>query len=248
MGLLNKIFGKEKKQESIKIEELKEIGEVDCCPYCKHKLEKIPARKKKCLFCSNFIYSRKRPVDQKKVLLTQEDAKEVEKQWQIANGTREYHIEEEKNYESMRDVLRKRFGKEPSDHDIKWGLFNNNLIEHASTKQWGLYRNDKFAMGELLRKEKKFKQALTFFLQVVYLDINGAENTHPDLVMQEFDPKNGFIALGIIEKIDTIMRKLKISTKELEDLFVKTNDQTKPKKKMPISPKQAWKKIIKELY
>jgi len=38
---------------------------------------------------------------------------------------------------------------------------------------WGLYRNIRFEMAELLKKEGKFKNALQTYLEVLYLDQNG---------------------------------------------------------------------------
>jgi len=66
---------------------LKEIGFVDAvCPYCSSALEKKPGRKKKCPDCANFIYVRTRPIDGERVLVTEAQAAEIERQWEIMSG------------------------------------------------------------------------------------------------------------------------------------------------------------------
>ena len=58
------------------------------CPHCNNKLEKSPGRKKKCEFCGKFMYVRTRPLDKKRVLVTEEQAKQIDIQWQTISGTR----------------------------------------------------------------------------------------------------------------------------------------------------------------
>jgi hypothetical protein len=66
---------------------LKEIGFVDAiCPYCSSALEKKPSRKKKCPDCGNFIYVRTRPIDRERVLVTEEQTAEIDRQWEIMSG------------------------------------------------------------------------------------------------------------------------------------------------------------------
>jgi len=66
---------------------LQEIGFVDAiCPYCSSALEKKPGRKKKCPHCGNFIYVRTRPIDRERVLVTEGQLAEIERQWAIMSG------------------------------------------------------------------------------------------------------------------------------------------------------------------
>jgi len=66
---------------------LKEIGFVDAvCPHCLSTLEKKPIRKKKCPDCGNFIYVSTRPIDGERVLVTEAQSAEIDRQWKIVNG------------------------------------------------------------------------------------------------------------------------------------------------------------------
>ena len=262
MGFLDKIFGSKKENKSSKkiSENLKEIGELDKCPYCKKTLDKIPTRKAKCPFCSNYIYSRTRPSDRKKVLVTEKQKEEIEEQW-----TKYYEIREESNlmenpeFVSVKKELTKQFGKEPSINDVKLGVFNQKIIEYASKKQWGLYRNNKLDMAFLLQKENKLKQSLSTLFEVVYLDINGCNNVGifdgkassqkemEEYSIKEFDPKMAFMAPGVIGPIQDVISELQLSKKQAKELFISTNKQMKPVKTMPISEEKAWDKLQKEI-
>jgi SPP1 gp7 family putative phage head morphogenesis protein len=62
------------------------IGNLDpVCPYCNYKFDKMPLKKKKCPNCNNFVRSRTRPFDNKKVLIKEEQMEELENQWWIKN-------------------------------------------------------------------------------------------------------------------------------------------------------------------
>lgn len=239
---------------------LKEIGEIDKCPYCKKKLDKIPTRKSKCPHCEEYIYSRTRPSDRKKVLVTEKQKEEIEEQW-----TKYYEFQEESNlmenpeFVSAKKELSKQFGKEPSINDTKWRVFNQKIIEYASKKQWGLYRNNKLNMAFLLQKENKLKQSLSTLFEVVYLDINGCNNVGiidgeapsqkemEEYGIKEFDPKMAFMASGVIGPIQDLISELQLSDKQAKELFISTNKRMKPVKTMPISEEKAWDKLQKEI-
>jgi hypothetical protein len=243
-----------------KIKGLIKLGEVDICPYCKKKLNKIPGRKKKCDFCEKYIYVRTRPIDRKKVLVTEKQKDDIEEQWIIYNAAQEENqFSGDNDYLKAKEELRKRFGKNPSLNDVKWSLCNKRILEYASKKQWGLYRNNKFEMATLLEKEQKYKQALGLLFEVCYLDLNGCRNVGTingnslsdeylkELGVKEFDPKMAFLAPGVISMIKDLIEKINLSNDEIEKLFIDVNNRTKPKKNIPLTPKEAFDKFVGEL-
>ncbi len=240
MGFLNKLFGS--KKEKMEKNQFKKLGEIDKCPYCKKKLEKIPQKKKKCEFCGNFMYSRTRPLDKKKVLLREDQAKEIEIEWQIVNGTRDEVIKEEKEFQKSKKILKKRFGKEPSENDVKWAILNNKLLEHITKKEWGLYRNIKLDMTELLRKENKLKDSLLTYFEICYLDLNGSSNSG------YFSLDLAFLAPGIIERIQRLIKSLKLNERETENLFFQRCEQVEKSMKLPLNAKKAWLELREELF
>jgi hypothetical protein len=87
MGLLDWLFGKKsvsKQDETLKSDDSKftAIGNTEpLCPYCNFKFDNMPQQKKQCPNCKNFLYSRTRPLDNKKVLIKGEQIDELERQW-----------------------------------------------------------------------------------------------------------------------------------------------------------------------
>jgi len=152
------------------------IGNTEpICPYCDAALDKMPGRKKKCPSCGEFIYVRTRPSDKKKILIREDQISAIEEQWDIANGTHEQFLAEREAYEKERDALKNKFGREPSQNDIRWSILNKELLKHAQEFQWGLYRNAGLSMGDILKKESKDLDALDTYLEGCYLDIKWPE-------------------------------------------------------------------------
>jgi uncharacterized Zn finger protein (UPF0148 family) len=99
MGLLSKLFGGTDSK-------FERIGNLDnTCPYCGSSLAERPKRKKKCPHCGNYIYVRTRPADRKKVLVTEEQAQEIEQQWEVYHYERYADPEERKEFERTKKAL-----------------------------------------------------------------------------------------------------------------------------------------------
>ncbi|MCX6730941.1 MAG: hypothetical protein NTZ55_03765 [Candidatus Roizmanbacteria bacterium] len=220
------------------------------CPYCQVILKKTPGAKTKCISCGNFIYVRTRPSDRKRVLATKQQADEIEEQWSIVSGTHDEYLRKMNEYKIEKDKLNKRFNQEPSDNDIKWAVLNKELIKHSRNKNWGLYRNTRLSMGDILRKEMKLKQALETYLEVCYLDVNGPANNGGmnDSEFPSFDPdSNAFVAPGIIEYIQRINRKLNLPIDTIKQTYIESNKKVYASLKLPLSPDVSWLEIEKHL-
>jgi hypothetical protein len=217
-----------------------EIGNTEpLCPYCKFKFEKMPQRKKECPNCKKTFYSRTRPIDHKKVLVTTDQLTEVERQNAIDNGS--FDERQQTAYNASLKELREKFGREPSHGDTMWHFLNGEARYYASSSYWGLYRNVIFMQAQLLEREGNLKQSLEFYLWVCYLDINGANNGPP-----RFNPEMGFLAPGIIEQCIKIGKELKLSREEIKTIFLEYNKRISGAMRPPISPNMAWEKIEKE--
>jgi hypothetical protein len=110
------------------------------------------------------MFVRTRPKDKARVVVTKEEANKIEEAWSIVYGTHDAFVAEREEFERERERLRQTFGgKEPSENDIKWGLLNRELIEDGQDGNWGFYRNARFAMAEILRKELRLNEALRIY-------------------------------------------------------------------------------------
>ena len=92
MGFLDWLLGKKTvpKQDAgltVKDPRITAIGNTEpVCPYCNYKFDKMPLKKKQCPNCKNFIRSRTRPLDNKKILIREGQIDELEMQWAFKNG------------------------------------------------------------------------------------------------------------------------------------------------------------------
>lgn len=222
---------------------------MDICPYCSKKLDSVPSKKKKCKDCGQYIYVRTRPEDRKKVLVTEKQKDEIELQWQQYYQDKEdAELMQNPDFNSAKRELTKQFGKEPCMGDVKRRVYNQRLLAYASNRQWGLYRNTKLDMANLLIKEGHHKQALIALFEICYIDLNGGRNVGEGfseeamkrIGMREFDTKMAFLAPGIVSMVQDEILTLKLDEDSAKKLFVDTNNQTKPKKNMPLSSEDAW--------
>lgn len=76
-------------------------------------------------------------------------------------------------YEKERDILSSKF----SYNDIIWSIYNKRLLQFFTEKSFGLYRNTILEMANILFVERKYKEALSFFIMCLYCDLSGNSNT-----------------------------------------------------------------------
>ena len=234
----------------------KSIGNTDAvCPHCDQHLDKMPGRKKKCPHCGEFMFVRTRPSDKKRVLVTLNQAEQIEEQWSIVDGTHAEYLAKRNRITDEKARLAGRFGREPSENDIAWSLLNQDMMEYAAHREWGLFRNAKFKMAEVLRKEARFANALGVYLEVCYLDLNGPSNVggmSTRELLKEFpqwDPKNnGMLAPGVLDRIIKTIRKAGTSRSDVETMFEERAAKLDKALRLPVSVRKAWGKLSKEIF
>jgi predicted RNA-binding Zn-ribbon protein involved in translation (DUF1610 family) len=256
MNFLSKLFSTNKTHEMSKEASLPKPIQTQKeakCPYCQITLKKMPASKTKCPSCGKDMYVRTRPLDNQKVLVTKDKADEMRVDSAIMSGTSDRFLEGQKEYQEEKKILQKRFGQEPSDHDIKWGMLNKQLIEYGRRGDWGLYRNARVTMGDILRREMKVQQALETYLEVCYIDLNGPNNTggiRDAALLRQYPPfraSEGMVFPGIIDYIQRINNKLKLSVAEIEKIYIGHNQKVYTARRLPVSPEKSWPKLAKQV-
>lgn len=137
------------------------------CPYCQKELPKFPGRKTKCPHCSNFIYVRTRPSDRQRILVTQEQAEELEKEWQeelqkhratfeLRRGLENSSVGfTEQKYLKFKEDLTQRFGFAPSEGDILWGISGQLLLEAMESADWQRMKMIYFSQALFLHNSGK---------------------------------------------------------------------------------------------
>ncbi len=241
---------------------MKDIGNVEnICPYCSKPLSKRPQQKAQCHHCNKSIFVRTRPSDRRRVLVTEDQAIEVKALWNAKRGVRSPRIEKKEGFDDEKKVLTKRFGCEPSDTDVIWSLLNKELIEHSRTQNWIGYRTTIFDMGELLRGESKWSDALQRYFEVCYLDLNGPCNygnvsdINADLLsaglgeeIKPFNPDRGELFSGVLALVEYLAKSLGMDPDKAHKQFIEIAAKFEKTLRLPLSPEVAWKSLEKEVF
>jgi DNA-directed RNA polymerase subunit RPC12/RpoP len=236
---------------------LTETGRIDnVCPYCGQILNNRPTRKTACPHCKKFIFVRTRPIDQQSVLVTEEEAKLIQKEWSSFPRGRISAYLDEKEMEKCRKRLAQKFGKSPSEMDVAWAYLNQETMRHARQRDWGLYRNTRLSMAAILEEAERLKEALKYYLEVCYIDANGPQNTggiedpelRASLNLQDFMIEDALLAPAVINKIIEIILVLKLDETQVYQEFMDVAERNSANLKLPVSPDTAWKKISAEFY
>ena len=243
LDLLHRAFGRGTAVDGVAISAVG--SESASCPSCNATLVKFPLRKIACPQCDQPIYSRTRPSDGRKVLLSEAQVAIVEEQWAAKNGTLVQLRAERSRVENARDELRSKFGRDPSENDVRWKVLTENAITNASDGNIGLYRNTRFEMSELLRKEGRSLQSLHLLLAVCYLDANGPQNTSGwgDMERKWFSLSEAFLAPGILSRTGKLIDGLGLSEAEVFHHFITATKAYASWPGIVLSPDDAWKAI-----
>jgi hypothetical protein len=125
-------------------------------------------------------------------------------------------------------------GQPYSEADKKWRGLQQSAMKNAKTRDWGLYTNDRLDLATERRKEGKTKQALDGFLDVIYLDINGPENSG-----MGWNPSSAMIAPAVVEWAWKAAQECEIDQNGVEALFLKLAVKRHESLRLPVSPAEA---------
>lgn len=228
---------------------LPRIGNIEpVCPYCQGALKKKPGKKAKCPGCGNFIYVRTRPSDNQQALVTEAQAELIREQWAIVNGIHDQYLAERRDFDKQKARLEKQANAPASNNDVRWAILNRQRLENASSGHWGLYRNATFEMAEILRKERRFEQALSKYLEVCYLDINGPQNNCRDLGIAPFTPEKAPLAFGVVSATSRLIGDLSLDGEQVWQIFSEMAEINHRALRLPVSPWGAWGFLKQELF
>lgn len=138
-----------------------------------------------------------------------------------------------------------------------YGKHGKELKKHAQNMDWGLYRNTRFEMGEVFRKENKLKETIETYLEVLYFDLNAPNNLGGviDAFKDEIDRLRAYPPFGpefhddlpptITSRIIKYPKKINLNLSNFEEKFKVDSSILWKAYKMPLSPDQCWEKIKK---
>jgi len=227
------------------------IGRLEnTCPNCGVNLESRPSRKTKCLSCGAYIYARARPFDKQQVLVNEEEANLIDKQWQMVAGIHDALIYNQKALDTTRKRLLNELGRQPTENEVKAFVCEREQIAHAKEWDWGLYRNDRFQIAEFQRAAGRIGKALMLLLEVCYLDLNGPNNCggmreSPDLLSEypPFKPDPEGLAPAIIDLLNRIAVYLGLDLDHMRIQFIEIAGIGQSQINSPLSPRDAWEQL-----
>ncbi|MDV2860727.1 hypothetical protein R0I52_08395 [Psychrobacter sp. CAM01] len=176
----------------------------------------------------------------------------IEELWSIENGTHDQYISEKNEKAKVKKALIEKGNLAPSEEDIRWSQLSSDLVKHADGYQWGLYRNARLGMGDILKKTSDDMGALDTYLEVCYIDINGPSNCgtkDPEILREHppFNPKLAFLAPGVLRYVEMISTKNNLSSIELKERFLKVATKVDRELNLPMKATDAWEKLVAEL-
>lgn len=217
---------------------------AQACPYCGVVLGRMPKRKTKCRDCGQFIFVRTRPQDEQKVLLRQDELAELAQQWAL-QAEREPRImaRPAEVRERVTESLTRQFGRSPSESDVLWRIFNEEILQYSSSEEWGFYTQVQFEMGELLMSEGKYKPALHQYFTALILSINGPRNIDRELVKSGYSrfSGEGFCAGLYLDRVKQMIRNTEIKDEDLKEIFFSLASDLQKTLLLPLTPEEAWK-------
>ncbi|MEQ9325607.1 MAG: hypothetical protein RIF41_40960, partial [Polyangiaceae bacterium] len=221
------------------------------CPYCHHRFPKMPPRKRKCPECDGTFYSRKRALDGTKVLLTEPEAREDEAQRVLLGRIREKGATEV-DLDSLVQSMHVQHRRFPTVHELVAAELRREAAAHASSGNWGLYRNARFNLAEACSRTGVADDALRLLLEVSLLDLNGPRNVGrngpafaPSL--PAFDPSSAFLAPGVVKRTADAMNDLGLSLEELRLVFDEVVSAVRPTLNLQRSTDDVWKELLNAL-
>lgn len=125
------------------------------CPYCNNDLVKIPAKKTKCPHCGKFMFIRTHPKNRVRSIVTEEQATAIDNEWLVRQMANDPTLGGEEEFYKEKEILQKRFGKEPSVSDVKWGLLNKRAGEAMKKSDFSALSGIYFQMALQKHEEEK---------------------------------------------------------------------------------------------
>jgi predicted RNA-binding Zn-ribbon protein involved in translation (DUF1610 family) len=200
---------------------------IAACPYCGVALKKVPGAKTKCPECGEYMYVRTDPGINARVVVTKEEADTIDLEWEVLNGRGDEAIRKMLHSKAVRANLPSQF----SDADVQWRVLNDDLLMYAKSGDMYSYQQTRFAQAEHLREEGNLGQALDFYLDAAYLNINGPQS-EPST---KWLPETYFAPQGIaIDYVRSLCERLNISYDKALTEHVRLATASEKSLKLPV--------------
>ena len=220
------------------------IGLIEAaCPSCGCALPSFPARKTKCPDCAATILVRTRPVDGRRVLVSENQDRQLAGQRELVSGATIRCNVTADDVSEFFEPLQEKFGSAPSSRDMIWACLGKQSIENVVSGSFGLYRNNQLDRAALLDAEGRRRSALSYLFSVIYLDANGASNGSRKDPSTLFNEETAFLAPQVMKACTRLLFIEGISRDDARQIFSETAERERRSTDAPILPREVWAQV-----
>ncbi len=137
------------------------------------------------------------------------------------------------------------------DDDLDWQRLDQQRNEFAAARKWSRYRNTTLRMAQLRGRQGRLEDSLVTYLELCYIDVNGAQNAGAawGMPLLDLDPDRAF-GLGplIVRRVHALARDLGYDKARMEAEFLVTASVLHRSLDLPVAPEDAWHQLRFELY
>ena len=135
--------------------------------------------------------------------------------------------------------------------DPDWRRLDLKRKIFAAARNWAQYRNVILRMAQLRGRQGRLEDALVTYLELCYIDLNGAQNPGAawGMPLHDFNPERAF-GLGplIVQHVRDLARVLGYDEARMKSEFMATASVLHRSLRPPVTPEDAWSKLRAELY
>jgi hypothetical protein len=147
------------------------------------------------------------------------------------------------------NAVRRRVNIMTDDPD--WQRLVQKRSDYAAARNWARYRNVTLRMAQLRSRQGWLEEALATYLELCYIDLNGAQNPGAawGMPVRDFDPARSF-GLGplIVKRVQRMARELGYDEARIKVEFLATASVVHRSLSLPVTPEDAWQTLRAELY
>lgn len=218
------------------------------CPYCRAPVKVIPRYKAVCQRCGQTFYARVRPGEKLATLLTARQAAALDEN----RAARERPIPGRKAWLDPNEGRFNWFWAY-STAEGQWRALRKSLALHARDGNWLLYRNARYEMAELRRRQARLKEATELYLEVWYLDLNGPHDCWGTMGQRRvyenaaWYPPEGLTTPVVARWTHRLAVHFHLDKEAVERIFRDVAQRSFQQLELPLAPAEAWRTIRNEL-
>lgn len=218
------------------------------CPYCRAAVPKIPKYKAICDRCGQTYFVRTRPGESHPALVTLRQAAALDENRAVQPAwTRSAVAAEPVSDRPINWVWAY------STAEKQWHQLRRSLTLHERDGNWLLYRNARFEMAEIRRRQGRHKEAVDVYLEVWYLDLNGPHDCWGVIGARRvyesspFQPNDGMTTPVVARWVNRLGIRMDVEKAYIERLFGEIALKAYRTLNLPVTPREAWAVIQREL-